>query len=103
MLLVSLYQFCCHDDFEDCHRIGKSWNNSEKIIASFTKRKVVKDALYNRKKLKTIDKAALEMEKAMLFLNENLFEENNKITFLYRKLKQKGMTANTYSVNGIIR
>ena len=39
----------------------------------------------------------------MLFLNENLFEENNKITFLYRKLKQKGMTANTYSVNGIIR
>ena len=45
----------------------------KKTIARFTDRKVVKDALYNRKKLKAIDKAALEMEKAMRFLNENCF------------------------------
>ena len=47
-------------------------------MARFINRKVVKDALQNRKKLKTIDKAALEMEKGMLFLNENLSEENSK-------------------------
>ena len=42
---------------------------------------VVKDVLYNRKKLKTINKEALEMEKVMPFLNENLSEGNNKIAF----------------------
>ena len=42
------------------------------------------------------------MEKAMLFLNENLSEENNKIAFLCKKMKQEGMIANTYSVFGII-
>ena len=42
---------------------------------------VVKDVLYNRKKLKTINKEALEMEKVMPFLNENLSERNNKIAF----------------------
>ena len=36
-----------NDDFEDCHRIGKSRNNSKKTIGRFTNRKVVKDALYN--------------------------------------------------------
>ena len=42
------------------------------------------------------------MEKAMLFLNENLSEENSKIAFLCRKRKQEGMIANTYSANRII-
>ena len=88
-----------NDDFEHCHRIGKSWNNSKKPIPRFTNRKIIKDALYNRKKLKTINKANLEMEKAMLFLNKNLLEENNKIAFLSRKLKWEGMIANTYSAN----
>ena len=43
------------------------------------------------------------MEKAMLFLNEYLSEENNKIAFMCRKLKWEGMIVNAYSVNGIIR
>ena len=55
----------------------------------------------NRKK--KIDNGTLEMEKAMLFLNENLSEENNKIAFLCRKRKQEGMIANTYSASRIIR
>ena len=42
------------------------------------------------------------MEKVMLFLNENLSEENNKIAFLCRKLKQEGMITNTYSASRII-
>ena len=64
---------------------------------------VVKDVLYNRKKLKTINKEALEMEKVMPFLNENLSEGNNKIAFFCWKLKREGVILNTYSVNGIIR
>ena len=39
----------------------------------------------------------------MLFLIENLLEENNNIAFLCRKLKREGMIASSYSVNGIIR
>ena len=42
------------------------------------------------------------MEKAMLLLNKNFSEENNKIAFLCRKLKPEGMIANAYSANGII-
>ena len=91
-----------NDDFEDYHRIGKSRNNSKKTVARFNNRKVVQDALYNRQKLKTIDKATLEMGKAMHFLNGNLSRENNKIAFLCRKLKREGMIVNTYSANGII-
>ena len=92
------------DDFEDCHRIGKSCDNSKKTIVRFTNRKIVKDALYKRKQLKNIDKAALEMQNdAMLFLNENLSEENNKIAFLCRKLKREGVITNTYTANGIVR
>ena len=36
------------------------------------------------------------MEKAMLFLNENLSEENSKIAFLCRKQKREEMIANNY-------
>ena len=42
------------------------------------------------------------MEKAMLSLIENLWEENNNIAFLCRNLKREGMIANSYLVNGII-
>ena len=36
-------------NFEYCHRVGKSKNNSKKVIARFVNRKVVKNALYKRK------------------------------------------------------
>ena len=45
--------------FKDCHRVGKSKNNSKKVIARFVNRKVVKNALYKRKQLKTIDKTSI--------------------------------------------
>ena len=89
-----------NDDSEDCHRIGKSQNNSKKQLLHSPTEKLLK-TLYNRKKLKTINKAALLMEKAMPFLNKNLSEENNNIAFLCRKLKQEGMIVITYSVIGI--
>ena len=77
-------------DFEDCHRVGKSKNNSKKVIARFVNRKVVKNALYKRKQLKTIDKSSIGLQNATIFLNENLTPENNKIAYHCRKLKCDG-------------
>ena len=87
-------------DFEDCHRVGKSKNNSKKVIARFVNRKVVKNALYKRKQLKTIDKSSIGLQNATIFLNENLTPENNKIAYCCRKLKCDGTISKTYTSNG---
>ena len=87
-------------EFEDCHRVGKSKNTSKKVIARFINRKIVKNALYKRKQLKTIDKSSIGLQNATIFLNENLTPENNKISYLCRKLKRDGTKSKTYTSNG---
>ena len=87
-------------DFEDCHRVGKSKNNSKKVIARFVNRKVVKNALYKRKQLKTIDKSSIGLQNATIFLNENLTPEKNKIAYHCRKFKRDGTISKTYTSNG---
>ena len=87
-------------DFEDCHRVGKSKNTSKKVIARFINRKIVKNALYKRKQLKTIDKSSIGLQNATIFLNENLTPENNKIAYHCRKLKRDGTILKTYTSNG---
>ena len=82
-------------DFEDCHRVGKSKNNSKKVIARFVNRKVVKNALYKRKQLKTIDKSSIGLQNATIFLNENVTSENNKLAYHCRKLKRDGTISKT--------
>ena len=59
------------NDIEACHRFGKSRNSSKKIIIHFTNRKFAKQALYNRKKLKSIDKSTLDLTNDV-FINGNL-------------------------------
>ena len=87
-------------DFEDCHRVGKSKNNSKKVMARFVNRKVVKNALYKRKQLKTIDKLSIGLQNATIFLNKNLTPENNKTAYHCRKLKPDGTISKTYTSNG---
>ena len=87
-------------DFEDCHRVGKPKNNSKKVIARFVNQKVVKNALYKRKQLKTIAKSSIGLQNATIFLNENLTPENNKIAYHCRKLKGDGTISKTCSSNG---
>ena len=58
-------------DFEDCNRVGKSKNNSKKVIARFANWKVVKNAGYKRKQLKIIDETSIGIQNATIFLNEN--------------------------------
>ena len=59
------------NDIEACHRFGKSRNSSKKIIVRFINRKFAKQALYNWKKLKSIDKSTLDLTNDV-FINENL-------------------------------
>ena len=87
-------------DFEDCHRVGKSKNNSKKVVARFVNRKVVKNVLYKRKQLRTIDKTFIGLHNATIFLNENLTPENNKTAYHCRKLKRDGTISKTYTSNG---
>ena len=86
--------------FEDCHRVGKSKNNSKKFIARFVNRKVVKNALYKTRQLKTIDKTSIGLQNATIFLNENLTPENNRISYHCRKLKRDGKISKTYTSKG---
>ena len=87
-------------DFEDCHKVGKSKNNSKNVIARFVNWGVVKNALYKRKQLKTIDKTSIGWQNATIFLNENLTTANNKIAYHYQKLKRDGTMSKTYTSNG---
>ena len=87
-------------NFEDFHRVGKSKNNSKNVITRFVDRKVVKNSLYKRKQLRTIDKTSIGLHNAMIFLNENLTPKNNKIAYHCRKLKRDGTILKTYTSNG---
>ena len=75
---------------EDSRRVGKSKDYSNRVIARFVNQKVVKNALYKRKHLKTIDKTSTGFQNATSFLNENLTPKNNKIAYHCRKLKHDG-------------
>ena len=86
--------------FEDGHRVGKSKNNSKKFIARFVNRKVVKNAIYKTRQLKTIDKTSIGLQNATIFLNENLTPENNRISHHCRKLKRDGKISKTYTSKG---
>ena len=89
------------NDIEACHRIGKSRNRSKKTIVRFTNRKFAKQALYNRKKLKKVDKSILGVNNDV-FVNENLTPNNNKIAYNCRKLKRQDLISKTYTVNGTV-
>lgn len=71
------------NNIEACRKMPKQ---IEKTIARFTNRKFVKEALYNRKKLKAMDKSSLGLNNN-LFITENLTPVNNKIVYCCRKLK----------------
>ena len=83
--------------FKDCHRVGKSKNNSKKVITRFFNQKVLKNTLYKRKHLKTIDNTSIGIQNAATFLNKELTPENNKIAYHCRKLKRDGTISKTYT------
>ena len=56
----------------------------KKTVVQFTNKKFAKEAPYNRKKLKSIDKSSLEL-KDNVFINENPSPANNKMGCNCRK------------------
>ena len=65
-------------DVEACHRLGKKKKN---VIVRVIDRKQRLKALQNKKKLKSIDKNAIGIPNANLFIRENLTPANSKLAF----------------------
>ena len=68
---------------ETCHCLGK-----KNVIVRAINRKHCLKALRNKKKIMSIDKNALGISNANLFVSENLTPTNSKLAFNCRKLKK---------------
>ena len=69
-------------DIEGYHRTGKSKRNSKRTIVCFCNRKFSKRALYNKKKLASVNTSAVGLGNiTKLFISENLTDSNNKLAF----------------------
>ena len=97
--------FLCLDvksnDTEACHRIGNCQNGSKKTTVCFTNRKIAKQALYNRKKLKSIDKSTFGLTNDVS-IKENLSPVNNRIAYNCRKLNCQNLISKKYTINGMV-
>ena len=76
------------NEIEACHRLGKKKKN---VIVRVINRKHCLKALQNKKKLKSIDKNAIGIPNANLFISENLTPTNSKLAFNCQKLKRDGV------------
>ena len=83
-----------------CHRLGKKMKN---FIVRIINRKHCLKALRNKKKLKSIDKNAIGIHNANLFISEKLTPLNSKLALNCRKLKRDGEIQKCYTINGIVR
>ena len=88
-------------DLEAVHRLGKPRDGSHRTIVRFVNRKHCKDALTNRKKLRSIDSSSIGLNKAELYFNENLTPMNGKIAYKSRVLKRAGIISNTFTKDGV--
>ena len=66
--------------------LGKAEIVQKKNKCPFSRRKFAKQALYNRKKMKSIDKSTLGRTNDV-FINKNLTPADNRIAYNCRKLK----------------
>ena len=75
-------------DIEACHRIGKSKGNSKKSIVWFCNRKFSERALYNKKKLASINTLVVGLgNSSKLFIGENLTDHNKNWPLTVEKSK----------------
>ena len=84
---------------EACHCLGKKKKN---IIVRVVNRKHCLRALWNNKTLKSIDKNAIGIPNANLFISKNLTPVNSKLAFDCRKLKRDSEIEKCYTINGIV-
>ena len=72
-----------------------------KTVVCFFNRKFARQALYNRKKLKSMDKSTLGLTNDVS-INENSTPVSNRIAYNCRKLKHQNLISKTYTVNGMV-
>ena len=87
------------NEIEACHRLGKKMKN---VIVQVINRKHCLKALRNKRKLKSIDKNAIGIPNANLFISENLTPANSKLEFNCGKLKRDSKIEKCYTINGIV-
>ena len=87
------------NEIEACHRLGKKNKN---VAVRFINRKHRLKALRKKKKLKAIDKNAIGICNANLFISENLTPTNSKLAFNCRNLKRDVEIEKCYTINGIV-
>ena len=87
------------NEIEACYYLGKKKKN---VIVWVINRKHCWKAQRNKKKLKSIDKNAIGIPNANLFISENLTPANSKLAFNYQKLKRDGEIEKCYTINGIV-
>ena len=77
-------------DIEGCHRLGKLKKNSapRKTIIRFVNRKNCLQALINRKSLRSMKSADMELGNEKIYFNENLTPVNSRLFYLCRKLRK---------------
>lgn len=82
-----------------CYCLGKK---KKVIIVRVFNRKHCLKSLRNKKKAKCIDKNAVGIPNAKLFVKENLTPVNSKSTFNCQSLKKDIEVDKHYTINGIV-
>ena len=85
------------NEIEACHCLGKKKKNVTVLVIN---RKHCLKALRKKKNLKSIDKSAIGIPNANLFVRKNLTPANSKLTFNCRKLKRDSEIEKCYTING---
>ena len=87
------------NEIEACHRLGKKNKN---VTVRLINRKHCLKALRKKRKLKAIDKNAIGICNANLFISENLTPTKSKLAFNCRNLKRDVEIEKGYTINGIV-
>ena len=86
------------NEIDACHRLGKK---KKIVIVRVINRKHYSKALRNKNKLKSIDKNAIGIPNAYLFISENLTPLNSSLALNCHKLKRDGKIEIYYTINAI--
>ena len=90
------------NDIEDCHRSGKSGNNT---TVRFVNRRICKKGLENKKDLNNkLDNAKLGFQSDVkICLSKNLTPYNQHLAWMYRELKQARRIHSCWSSKGVVK
>ena len=86
------------NEIEACHRLGKKKKN---VIVRVINRKHYSKTLQNKEKLNSIDKNAIGIPNAYLFISESLTPLNSSLALNCHKLKRDGKIEKYYTISGI--